>query len=128
MNPLSFASCVVFCVLPLLTSYRSVVVSPILGIVWITGIGVAIVRYGLLSWTPSAAGADIIASIAKAGSRPSPGTERREGRVPAAEAAVRRLPEPGLTAARRRPIIEGRVEPLRPKERKEHAEPRRPWE
>jgi DNA-binding CsgD family transcriptional regulator len=50
-------------ILPLVTTYRSVVVSPILGVVWITGIGVAIVRYGLLSWTLSAAGADIIANI-----------------------------------------------------------------
>lgn len=39
-------------ILPLITNYRTFAVSPIFSLFWITGIGYAIMKYRLLSWSP----------------------------------------------------------------------------
>ncbi|MBP7603060.1 MAG: PAS domain-containing protein [Spirochaetes bacterium] len=50
-------------VLPLFTPYRSLVISPNMGIVWITGLWIAITRYRFLSFTPEFVSREIFEQV-----------------------------------------------------------------
>ncbi|MGV7930502.1 MAG: LuxR C-terminal-related transcriptional regulator [Spirochaetota bacterium] len=50
-------------VLPLFTPYRTLVISPNMGIVWITGLWIAITRYRFLSFTPEFVSREIFEQV-----------------------------------------------------------------
>ncbi len=50
-------------ILPLLTNWQSIAISPIFGILWISGVGYAVARYNFLSWKPENASRDILNNI-----------------------------------------------------------------
>jgi DNA-binding CsgD family transcriptional regulator/PAS domain-containing protein len=50
-------------ILPLITRWQSMGLAPLFGILWISGVGYAILKYRFLSWTPELVSSDILNSI-----------------------------------------------------------------
>jgi DNA-binding CsgD family transcriptional regulator len=50
-------------ILPLIINWQSIAISPIFGILWISGVGYAVMKYRFLSWTPELVSNDILNSI-----------------------------------------------------------------
>lgn len=50
-------------ILPLITKWQPIVISPIFGVLWISGVGYAILRFRFMTWAPEAVSKDILNSI-----------------------------------------------------------------
>ena len=50
-------------ILPLLTNWQSIAISPIFGIIWISGVGYAVARYRFLSWKPENVSQEILNNL-----------------------------------------------------------------
>ena len=53
-------------ILPLFTGGASIAISPVFGIIWISGIGYAILKYRFLRWAPESLGSEILNNVDEA--------------------------------------------------------------